>query len=181
MNDEPWRIDSGAGLTLDDDSSAEIDLSYYFSKNLAIELAIPTGSTSHDTTIRGSGNAEIDNIGESPLKFRTYTVMTQWHFMPDQTFDPYIGAGLNYTRFSSYLGRRGSNRLFLKLSDRNTFGVAVGGGVDINLQDGWLINADVKYAFVNTKLETRTIYRWVDADNLDVNPWIIGIGVGRKF
>ena len=83
MNDEPWRIDSGAGLTLDDDSSAEIDLSYYFSKNLAIELAIPTGSTSHDTTIRGSGNAEIDNIGESPLKFRTYTVMTQWHFMPD--------------------------------------------------------------------------------------------------
>ena len=83
MNDEPWRIDSGAGLTLDDDSSAEIDLSYYFSKNLAIELAIPTGSTSHDTSIRGSGNAEIDNIGESPLKFRTYTVMTQWHFMPD--------------------------------------------------------------------------------------------------
>ena len=154
--------------------------SYYCSKNLAIELAIPTGSTSHDTSIRGSGNAEIDNIGESPLKFRTYTVMTQWHFMPDQTFDPYIGAGLNYTRFTSKIG--GSNGNY-RVSDRNTFGAVLGGGVDINLQDGWLINADVKYAFVNTNVETRLVTNngWYKIDDLDVNPWIVGIGVGRKF
>ena len=175
MNDEPWRIDSGADITLDDDWNAEIDLSYYFTKNLAIELAITPMSTSLDTGVRGSGIADYDNAGKESLKFRTSTLMAQWHFMPDQTFDPYIGAGLNYTRFSSKLGRSGGDE---RVSDRNTFGAVFGGGIDVNLQDGWLINADVKYAFVNTNIETRATNGWFKVDDLDVNPWIVGIGVG---
>ena len=179
VNQQGVAINRGADITLDDDWNAEIDLSYYFTKNLAIELAIPPMTTSLDAGMRGTGNATFDSR-EGTLKSRTSTAMAQWHFMPDQTFDPYIGAGLNYTRFTSKIG--GSNGNY-RVSDRNTFGAVLGGGVDINLQDGWLINADVKYAFVNTNVETRLVTNngWYKIDDLDVNPWIVGIGVGRKF
>ena len=56
-------------------------------------------------------------------------------------------------------------------------------GVDVNLKDGWLINADVKYINIETDVRLRSAItgRWTKVDSLDINPWVVGIGIGKKF
>jgi len=54
-------------------------------------------------------------------------------------------------------------------------------GVDINLKDGWLINADVKYITLDTDVKLKLASGWTKIDSLDINPWVFGIGIGKKF
>jgi outer membrane protein len=72
----------------------------------------------------------------------------------------------------------------IKIS-KDSWGYALQAGVDINLKDGWLINADVKYLDINTNVEARlganNTGAWTKIDDLDINPWVFGLGVGKKF
>jgi outer membrane protein len=64
------------------------------------------------------------------------------------------------------------------------FGLVAQAGVDVNLGSGWLINADVKYINVNTDVKMRdhaSTGAWTKIDKLDINPWIFGVGIGKKF
>ena len=57
-------------------------------------------------------------------------------------------------------------------------------GFDINLKDGWLVNADVKYVWLDTDVKLNgaaTGNVWRKIDSLDINPWVVGIGIGKKF
>jgi outer membrane protein len=57
-------------------------------------------------------------------------------------------------------------------------------GFDINLKDGWLINADIKYVWLDTDVKLIggvTGNEWRKIDSLDINPWVVGIGIGKKF
>ena len=84
-------------LTVDNNTILEVDFSYYLTKNIALELILATGSE-HDVKLQGSSGGAIDqNLGKVDALPPTLTV--QWHFNPDQMIDPYIGAGVNYTRF----------------------------------------------------------------------------------
>jgi outer membrane protein len=175
----------GAELSVDSNTIPELDISYYFTKNIAAELILATG-TRHDVNIKGDTAGTIGNQKLGSVNLLPPTLTAQWHFMPDQTFDPYVGAGVTYSlsldrnlEFTSGL-TTGSN---IKI-DRNMFGPALQAGFDINLKDGWLINADVKYAWLNTDVEMQNPLngnKWTKIDDLDVNPWVVGIGIGKKF
>ena len=68
--------------------------------------------------------------------------------------------------------------------DRNSFGLALQAGVDINLKDGWLLNADVKKLWIDTDVHFshgNGLFPKQKIDSLDIDPWVFGIGVGKKF
>jgi outer membrane protein len=65
--------------------------------------------------------------------------------------------------------------------DSDSWGLVAQAGFDINLEDGWLINADVKYIQMDTDVEAKIGGNWTKIDDLDVNPWVFGIGIGKKF
>ncbi len=52
--------------------------------------------TRHDVNVSGTSGAVAKALGSVNLLPPTLTA--QWNFMPDQTFDPYVGAGLAYVR-----------------------------------------------------------------------------------
>jgi outer membrane protein len=170
-------ISAGAALTVDNNVIPELDISYYFTKNIAAELILAIG-TRHDVNITGNtgalGNQNLGSVNMLPP-----TLTAQWHFMPDQTFDPYLGAGVNYTHsFDHSLNASGVVPIRI---DRNMFGFVAQVGFDVNLKDGWLINADVKYVTMNTDVEALVGGAWTKIDDLDINPWVFGIGIGKKF
>jgi outer membrane protein len=172
----------GAELKVDDNWIPEFDISYYFTKNIAAELILALG-TEHDVKIRGDALTTIgnQNLGEVDLLPPTLTV--QWHFNPDQMIDPYVGAGINYTYALDRNLRINSGALTgskIKI-DSDSWGWALQAGVDVNLKDGWLINADVKYVTIDTDVELKTASGWTKIDDLDINPWVIGVGIGKKF
>jgi len=167
---------ASAELRVDSNTIPEIDFSYYITKNIAAELILATG-TRHDVTVT-PGTASAKNLGSVNLLPPTLTA--QWHFNPDQTFDPYVGAGVSYVRAMDN-GLKAENGLPIRIS-RNSFGPAIQAGFDYNLENKWLINFDVKKIWFDTKVEANTATGvWTKIDQLDVDPWVVSVGFGKKF
>ncbi|ROH88571.1 OmpW family protein [Pseudomethylobacillus aquaticus] len=180
-NVAPGAMSPGAALAVESNTIPELDISYYLSKHVAAELILALGSK-HDVSIRDDqlatvGNQPLGNIDALPP-----TLTLQWHFNPDQKIDPYVGAGFNYTRMLDRdlrltQGALAGSRIKV---DSDSFGFAVQAGVDIKLSDGWILNADLKYLDMDTNVKLRTA-GWTRIDRLDINPWLLGIGIGRRF
>ena len=175
-------INPSADLKVDSNVIPELDISYYITKNIAAELILALG-TKHDVKVSGSvaPNAiQSQNLGEVNLLPPTLTL--QWHFRPDQTFDPYIGAGVNYTAFldRNLKFSQGIPGTKIKV-DSDSWGFVAQAGFDINLDGGWMINADVKYVTIDTDVKAKIGGNWTKIDSLDINPWVFGIGIGKRF
>ncbi len=173
----------GAELAVSDKVIPELDISYYFTKNIAAELILAVG-TRHNVSIQGDALATVGNQGLGSVNLLPPTLTAQWHFNPDQMIDPYVGAGINYTIMldrNLKVSRGPLAGTKIKI-DSDSWGPALQAGVDINLKDGWLINADVKYVWLDTDVKLNTpAGAWTKIDSLDINPWVVGIGIGKKF
>lgn len=172
----------GAELSVDNNVIPELDISYYVTKNIAAELILALG-TRHDLSVKGDSLATVGNQKLGSVNALPPTLTAQWHFNPDQTFDPYVGAGVNYTnmldrnlKFSK--GALAGTKIKV---DSDSWGYALQAGLDVNLKDGWLINADVKYVTISTEVKANLGGNWTNIDSLDINPWVIGVGIGKKF
>ena len=169
--DESSHLDSSIGDRLEVNSNTipEIDFSYYFTKNIAAELILAVGSR-HDVNIGGGVNAgaKLGSINLLPP-----TLTAQWHFNPDQTIDPYVGAGMSYIRAMDRNLNLGTTGITV---ERNIFGPVLQAGADYNLPNKWLVNFDVKKIWFSTDVSTTT-----KIDNLDIDPWVVSFGVGKKF
>jgi outer membrane protein len=171
---------SNANLEVDSNTIPELDISYYFTKNIAAELILALG-TKHD--VNTSANGVKHQLGEVNMLPPTLTL--QWHFNPDQTFDPYVGAGISYVRaMDNGLNYEGVAPIRI---DRNSWGPALQAGLDINLTDRWLLNLDVKKIWFDTdvKIDAAVLgpsaAGWRKIDELDIDPWVVSVGFGKKF
>ena len=169
---------TNAELKVDSNTIPELDLSYYITKNIAAELILALG-TKHD--VKTSNNGVSHKLGEVNLLPPTLTL--QWHFNPDQMIDPYVGAGVSYVRaMDNGLNYEGIAPIRI---DRNNWGAALQAGLDVNLENKWLVNFDVKKIFVDTDVKVNAAvlnapgYRKIDS--LDIDPWVISVGFGKKF
>ena len=145
----------------------EIDITYFFTDNIAAEL------------IAATAQHEIDaghlNLGEAWILPPTLTL--QYHFQPDSKFSPYIGAGLNYSLFYGEDDGNGFNGLDVD----GGVGYALQAGFDYWLNDHWGLNADVKYINLDVDVDVNLGATALDAKNVDLDPWIIGIGTSYRF
>jgi outer membrane protein len=178
-------MSNGAELKLDSNTIPELDISYYWTRNIATELILALGSR-HDVSVSKEPGAVVPNQKLGSIDALPPTLTVQWHFNPDQTFDPYVGAGINATFMLDRKLELSQGPLAgsdIKI-DRNSIGAALQAGLDVNLKDGWLLNADVKYLWIDTDVKLRNPLAgnaWTKIDSLDVNPWVLSIGVGKRF
>jgi outer membrane protein len=94
--------------------------------------------------------------------------------MPKEKFSPYLGAGLNYTIF--YGSEAAAGLGSLKLS--NNVGYAVQAGFDYALTRNMYLNVDVKQIFLSTNAK---LAGGAVRAKTDLNPLVVGVGVGWKF
>jgi outer membrane protein len=86
------------GLSINNKTMPELDISYFFTPNFAAELIL-TYPQKHDIRSNGSALGDLGKIGS--VKHLPPTLLAQYHFTNFGAFKPYVGAGINYTRFSS--------------------------------------------------------------------------------
>jgi len=160
----------GGSARTSNDWVPELDFSYFFTKNIAAELILAT--TKHTVEIKNSTSGDLD-LGTVRLIPPVLTL--QYHFLPDQKFSPYIGAGINYVIVHS----KSTGRSVANVSYTNEFGYAFQIGLDYIVDDNWSINVDVKKVFVDTDIRVND--GTIRADGTDLDPWVVGVGFGYKF
>lgn len=150
------------GLSINNKSFAEIDLTYFFNKNIATELVLTTPQRQRVY----SNGSDIGSFKHTPP-----TLMVQYHFTDVQGFKPYVGAGINYTRFSGESLPTGVSL------DSHSWGTAWQAGLDIPIDKNWSINFDVKKVYIRTDVYSSG----VSLGRLRVDPVLYGVGIGYRY
>lgn len=164
ININPDASSSALNLDVDTQTTLELDFSYFLSNNLALELILATKK--HEVT---AGGVPVGTVKHLPP-----TLTLQYHFAPDAAFRPYVGAGVNYTRF--YDINLGGGTLTV---DNSSWGGALQAGFDIPLNKTFFLNVDVKKIWMDT--DVKVVATGATATNLKINPLLIGFGIGMKF
>lgn len=157
----------GGKTDLSNSQVPEFDVTYFLPYHLAVELIAAVSP--HDVGVRQSalGNVDLGKITLLPP-----TLLLQYHFQPTTKIDAYLGAGINYTFFFDQSSPSGTTVRY-----DNTFGEAIQAGFDYDLGNNWVANLDVKHIFLNTKVY---VNHAVTAD-VDIDPTIVGAGIGYRF
>lgn len=156
---------STPNLAVKDKSIPEVDVTYFFNKNVAAELIL---TVPQEMTVSAGGNV-------GTFKALPPTLTLQYHFTQFNGYKPYVGAGLNYTKITHQnIGTNGS----LGLSDHST-GLALQAGVDIPLNKQVSLNFDIKKVQIKTHVYADGGV--TDTGTLKLDPTLIGVGVGYRF
>lgn len=153
------------GLSVNNKTIPEIDISYFINKNVAVELIL---TVPQKQTVNSSALAtDIGTFKHLP------PVMTlQYHFDNFADFKPYVGAGLNYTQITQVNLLDGGANI-----NSHSWGAALQAGVDFPIDKNLSFNIDIK------KLNLKTDV-FVGGDNkgvLKLNPTLIGVGLGYRY
>ena len=97
------------------------------------------------------------------------------HFTELGAFKPYVGAGINYTIFSSRSNL--GNGTYSVASSSTGFAGQV--GADYMFDKNWGLNIDVKYITMAT--DVTVVSSGANAGKLTLNPWTPSVGVTYKF
>jgi outer membrane protein len=153
---------TGLGLSVNDIVLPEVDISYFFSPNLAAELIL-TVPQEHDVRLNGG---KIGTLSQLPP-----TLLVQYHF-PMNGYKPYVGAGINYTKFTTSDIAKGT-----VTPDSSSWGGALQVGVDVPLSGNMYFNFDVKKVYIGTNINAGGS----SLGSLRVDPLLVGVGIGWRF
>ena len=178
MDQGDWLIRFGASsvdpksnnhpdVSVDSATSATFNFTYMMTANWGVEL-LAAYPFEHDIYL--VGGPEVGSTKHLPP-----TVSLQYHFMPDATFQPYLGLGVNYTNFFNeklYGPLEGAS---LKLDD--SWGFAGEIGADIMLGETWFLNLNARYI----DIESDATVNGQPFGKVKIDPWVYGAHVGIRF
>ncbi|MCB0485423.1 MAG: OmpW family protein [Flavobacteriaceae bacterium] len=155
----------GAEVNISTSVVPELDFTYFLSENWALELIL--GTTKHDVDV--DDELDLGHVWLLPP-----TLNLQYHFTGGDA-KPYLGAGINYTIF--YGIDEGD---VVDMDYDNAVGFSMQAGLDYNLNDKWFLNLDIKKLLLKTDVTVDAGEAIIPVE-VDINPLIIGVGVGMKF
>ena len=183
----PAKAPLTAGVSVDSAVVPELDLTYMITPHFGVEVI--AGIANHDINIDGSDPllntlGVVDDMKIFDVWVLPPTVTFQYHFIPDGKWRPYVGVGANYTAF---LWNDATERLEntvgpVSVDTSSSWGWAAQFGFDWELKNNWFANFDVKYIDIDTtaSLFLKNVGAGVRVD-VDVDPWVVGAGIGYRF
>jgi outer membrane protein len=163
----------GGSVRANDSISPEIDLSYYVTNNLAVQVI--AASTRHDISVANSALGAKLDLGSTWVL--PPTIVAQYHFLPNAAFSPYVGAGVNVTFFYA---ENAATPPIDKLSLSNTIGGALEAGADLHIQGPWYLNVDYKQLFLTTDARVHALGLLIKGSDA-LNPGVISAGIAYRF
>ena len=157
---------AGGAFAVDvqDKTDFAFTLGYRFHDKMGVELlaALPF---EHDIELNG------DNLASTKLLPPTLTLQYYPLGGSDSQVQPYVGAGINYTRFSDESLAIGE----LELDD--SWGAAAQVGVDLLIDDHWALNAAAWYLDIDTDASING----AGAGTVEIDPMVVMAGLSYRF
>ena len=151
------------GLSMNNKTIPEVDITYFFSPNLAAELVL---TVPQRQTVYSNGT----DIGT--FKHLPPSLLMQYHFTNVQGFKPYVGAGVNYTRITSVNLASGTAGL-----EKSSVGGVLQACLDIPIDKQLSFNIDVKKVY----LRSDVFLNGANVGDFKIDPVLFGVGVGYRF
>jgi len=158
---------TGLHVDVGDSVMPTLGFTYFLTDHISVEAIL--GATKHQIRAQGTG-ADVA-VHETWVLPPVVTV--QYRPAPEARVSPYVGAGLNYMIF---FDGQDQNGFTVKLDDG--LGYALQAGADIAVRGPWTVNLDVKKIWFNTDAD---INAGTLKSDVNLDPWVVSVGVGRKF
>jgi outer membrane protein len=159
---------AGADAEVDTEVLPTLTLSYFLTKNVAVELFCCFAN------MEAEGKGAINGVDLGDFWVFPPALTLQYHFDSIGGIKPYVGAGVQYIHFFS----EGNSDLGAKIDLDDALGFTLQAGIDVPLGNGWYLNADVKKTWIETDASWGAT--GITAD-VDIDPWIYSLGVGYRF
>jgi outer membrane protein len=157
-------VNDTVAVDVQDDTNFAFTLGYRFHDNVGVELlaALPF---EHDINLGGQNLASTKHLPP--------TLTVQYYPLGGTAalVQPYVGVGVNYTRFSSEKSALGNLNL------DSSWGAAGQVGVDLLINDNWALNAAAWYIDIDTdaSLDGTPIGK------VEIDPWVVMGGISYRF
>ena len=152
----------GADLNVQSARGFTYGAGYLFSDKVGVELN-SSEKFEHDLSAAGASGGSVDRLPVNLLV----------NYYPlgglDSKVQPYVGVGLNYTRFSSEP---------TGLSIDESYGAIGQAGVDLAVTENIMLNGYVSYADVNSDINLDGAGR---VGEVDIEPVTVGGGITYRF
>ena len=163
-SDNGSLVDGAIEADVQDKTNFAFTLGYRFHDNVGVELlaALPF---EHDIYLNGENLASTKHLPP--------TLTVQYYPLggTQASVQPYLGAGINYTRFSSESSELGD------LSLDSSWGAAGQVGVDLLIDDNWALNAAAWYI----DIDTDATLDGADIGTVEIDPWVVMAGISYRF
>lgn len=145
----------------------ELDYMYNFNAHFStlLVLTIPQTQT---VTLAGVGKL-------GTFKHLPPVLAVQYHFLPTDLLNPYIGVGLNYTLIYD------SNLIVTTIPlalDTHSFGLVGQAGVDIDIGHSFYLNLDIKKVGIETGVY---LPGGSELTRANLDPWLFSAGCAYRF
>ncbi|MCW8876392.1 MAG: outer membrane beta-barrel protein [Kangiellaceae bacterium] len=175
-NDDSGTV-LGGGVGVDDSTGLGLSFTYMLDNQWGIEIlgALPF---SHD--IVGTGALSGVNIGETKHLPPTFSMVYQW----GNETKYHVGAGLNYTVFFDEEAAQDLNTALnaqAELDLDSSLGVAVKFGFDTPINNSWNFSGSVYYMNIETTADVIVNDAVAASVDVDINPWVVMLGVSTTF
>ena len=160
-------VDTGLNVDVGHDVMPTLGFTYFLTDNISVEAIL--GATQHQIRAQGGGT----DVAVHETWVLPPVVTLQYRPMPEARVSPYVGAGINYMLF---FDGKDQNGFTVDLEDG--FGYALQAGADIALTGPWTLNVDVKKVWFETEA---TINGGALTSDVNLDPWVVSVGFGRKF
>ncbi|MBT8089864.1 MAG: outer membrane beta-barrel protein [Gammaproteobacteria bacterium] len=177
---------------VDDATNMTLNATYMFTRHWAFDVlaALPF---EHDiyATLDFDSVSEKVKIAETKQIPATFSV--QYHFLPDNAFQPYAGLGFNWTTFSStrfvslpssmFEGSEIEYEEFGGLKIDDSFGLALQVGGDWNIGERMVLNFDVRWFDIDadTYYLDPSISGEEKLGSMKVDPFLYALNLGFHF
>jgi outer membrane protein len=184
----------GSSLTVDVDNNTQLGLNiaYFITDNINVEVLAAT-PFKHDIQFAAGKLAETSHLPP--------TVTVNYFFLDGSSkFQPYIGAGVNYTIFFDEefdegavaaiegitQGDLGAAATVSNLDLDASFGLSAQVGFDYEIADDIFLNGSVRYIDIGTEASfdiagVPSVATTGSIESVDIDPWVYTLSVGYRF
>ena len=155
------------GLDVDGGVAPTLSASWHVNDNMAVELWGAADKFNH--RVRGDAG-RIGTVEQQPL-----ALSGQYHFgSADKVMRPFLGLGYYESNFSNEAISAGGPHVGLETAK----GAIATAGMDFNINSRWFARADMRYLKGDAGIN---VAGQATGQELTVDPWTLGFGVGARF
>ncbi|WP_119719268.1 OmpW/AlkL family protein [Cognatilysobacter tabacisoli] len=161
---------AGTRAQVDGDGAATLSATWYATPNIAVEAWGAADKFGHRVN---TAAGKAGSVNAQP-----YALSGQYHFGDgSQAVRPFVGLGYYEQNFDNETAEPTGPLAGQRIGIETAKGAMATVGVDVNITPTWFARADARYLQGNSDVKLNGI----NAGEAELNPVVVGVGVGARF